>query len=179
MKILGAGMAGLIAANLLHRYNLLVLEKADNLPKNHAAVLRFRTDEISKATQIPFKKVHVSKSIYYDRKHYNESNLFFANMYSIKVTGRILTRSIINLNDCERYISPPDFIQQLSKGVEICFGVEIGNDLFNHRYPDKIISTLPMPLMMDMCGTSLAKRNFTSNPIWVASCTIDNPESQL
>lgn len=51
MLIIGAGMAGLLAANLLHRFNPTVLEKAPSLPNNHAALLRFRSDEIPRATQ--------------------------------------------------------------------------------------------------------------------------------
>jgi hypothetical protein len=50
MKIIGAGMAGLIAGHMLRRHSPEIHEAASSLPNNHSALLRFRSDAVAKAT---------------------------------------------------------------------------------------------------------------------------------
>lgn len=147
LQIWGAGMAGLIAANVLRKHNPIVYEAKSELPHNHKALLRFRTDKVSIATGIPFKKVSIRKAIWYDGKLYNESNLKFDNLYSQKVTGTVAKRSIENFHGEVRYIAPHDFVERLAEGVEI---------EYNHKVEQPsggvAISTLPMPLNMKISG---------------------------
>mgnify|MGYP000436967349 FL=1 len=147
LQIWGAGMAGLIAANVLRKHNPIVYEAKSELPHNHKALLRFRTDKVSIATGIPFKKVSIRKAIWYDGKLYNESNLKFDNLYSQKVTGTVAKRSIENFHGEVRYIAPHDFVERLAEGVEI---------EYNHKVEkpssSAAISTLPMPLNMKIAG---------------------------
>lgn len=147
LQIWGAGMAGLIAANVLRKHNPIVYEAKSELPHNHKALLRFRTDKVSIATGIPFKKVSIRKAIWHDGQLYNESNLKFDNLYSQKVTGTVAKRSIENFHGEVRYIAPHDFVERLAEGVEI---------EYNHKVEQPsggvAISTLPMPLNMKISG---------------------------
>lgn len=147
LQIWGAGMAGLIAANVLRKHNPIVYEAKSELPHNHKALLRFRTDKVSIATGIPFKKVSIRKAIWHDGKLYNESNLKFDNLYSQKVTGTVAKRSIENFHGEVRYIAPHDFVERLAEGVEIEY-----NHKVEQPSSSAAISTLPMPLNMKIAG---------------------------
>lgn len=145
MKIYGAGMAGLLAANMLRKYDPIVYEIRDALPNNHGALLRFRSDSVAQETGQRFRKVHVQKAISFEGSIIGSQSLYLSNMYSYKVTGRVLPRSIINLDDCTRYIAPPDFLEYLAKGINIQFGSPL-------KEPEPCISTIPMPALMGIVG---------------------------
>ena len=152
MIIVGAGMAGLIAAHMLRRYEPTVWERQTELPDNHGALLRFRTDAVSEATGIPFRKVHVTKAVKARGRLSRETNLDLHNRYSLKVTGQVRSRSIINLEPGVRYIAPDDFLAQLARGIRIEYGVTLKPEYVTCA-PAKIvplISTIPMPVLMDM-----------------------------
>ena len=104
MIIAGAGLAGLIAGNIFRNYSPRIIERQESLPNNHKAILRFRDHSVSEATCIEFKKVKVRKGIAYKNDWLSRSNPKVANLYSIKVTGKVQSRSCWNLNDAERYI---------------------------------------------------------------------------
>lgn len=149
ITIVGAGMAGLIAGNVLRRFNPVILEKQWELPHNHEALLRFRTDAVSRATSIPFKKVKVVKGIYHNGQILNHCSPQMNNRYSMKVTSEILSRSISNLESEVRYIAPPDFIETMAQNLKIELGAEVGSFVEMNR---PIISTLPMPVNLKIAG---------------------------
>ena len=60
MNIIGAGLTGCLAA---YAFKDAVIHEYLKEPRVHKAVLRFRTDEVSKLTGIPFKKVLVHKAV--------------------------------------------------------------------------------------------------------------------
>jgi hypothetical protein len=150
MRIYGAGLAGLLAAHMLRRFSPVVLETQPSLPNNHEALLRFRTDNVSRATGIPFRKVRVEKAISYSGQIVTQSNLHLNNLYSRKVTGEIRTRSILKLEPADRYIAPPDFISQLARSCNITYEVAKNEMRMIADSPEPIISTIPMPYLMDM-----------------------------
>lgn len=118
--ILGAGMAGLIAANILRRHHPIIHETKSSLPNNHSALLRFRTLAVSDATGIPFKKVLVRKGIWTGQDVVDKCTLRLANTYSGNVVkGSIVARSIWNMEDEHRYIAPPNFVELMSEGAVI------------------------------------------------------------
>ena len=80
MIIFGAGLAGLLAGNMLRSLNPKVWEAQSSLPNNHEALLRFRTDRVGTSCAIPFKKVDVSKAIKYDNKLSTAPDLFLSNL---------------------------------------------------------------------------------------------------
>lgn len=152
MIILGAGLSGLIAATQLP--NATVVEANDRAALSHKAVLRFRSDALSRLTGIPFRKVTVRKSIWMDGSH-RAVNLELANLYSYKTNGKYLDRSIWNLDPVERFIAPEDLAHQM---VDL-----IGDHRFRWnecvtpsmleglvKIESQIISTIPLPKMLSM-----------------------------
>ena len=168
MIIAGAGLAGLIAGNIFRNYSPRIIERQKSLPNNHKAILRFRDQSVSKATGIEFKKVKVRKAIAYQGEWLSRSNPKVANLYSIKVTGKVQSRSCWNLNDSERYVSPEDFIEKISNGLKIEYNETLHKSMFDGQ---PIISTIPMPAMMDLVGWK-DKPEFPFRSIWSCWCNI-------
>jgi len=167
MIILGAGMAGCVAAIMNPRAH--VLEGSTVPPDNHNAVLRFRNDTISKVTGIPFRKVLVRKSIWY-LGDFHQPNPMLANLYSQKVSGKILPRSIWNVEPVERFVAPPDFhmmmldilesridygarVAGINSDIIILEGLREGDTSAIDRTGMPIISTIPMPVMVRVANT--------------------------
>lgn len=172
MKIYGAGLAGLLAANVFRKSDPVVYESQASLPNNHTALLRHREVKIAEATSIPFRKVRVTKAINYKGKQFTEPSIPLSNMYSKKVTGAYTPRSIINMDPVDRYIAPPDFIQKLAVGVNIEFGKSITKeDIANNSQPS--ISTIPMPTIWNMMYPDLGMPNFGFRDITVVTANID------
>lgn len=139
--IVGAGMAGLLAANILHRRNPLVIERQSGLPNNHSALLRFRSDAVGRALGIPFKKVRMIKTA---MNYLNPAA--DALLYSKKCTGQYTTDRSITDGDVvgDRWIAPLDLIPQMANGVTISYDSEF---TFKEKGP-AVISTIPMPALM-------------------------------
>jgi hypothetical protein len=141
IKIIGAGLAGLLAARLLRHYDPIVYEAQPQLPNNHSAVLRFRSSLVGDATGIPFRRVTVVKHVLPWTNPVAD-----ALAYSEKNGGQYSTdRSIRSGTEFgERFIAPPDFIKQLARGTEIVFGAPFDFE----AEETKVISTIPMPALM-------------------------------
>lgn len=185
MIIFGAGMAGLLAAQMLRRFKPVVYEKQATLPNNHEALLRFRSNAVSIATGIPFTRVEVTKAVWYEGKLYSECSLEMNNKYSYKTTGEYSARSIGDLRTVERWIAPANFIEMLASGVDIRFNyaitqkslVESGN-----KHSNPIISTLPMPVLANLTEeppNSIAPASFKYRPIWALTADIVSPAVNL
>ncbi len=149
MRIIGAGMSGLLAAHYFRHLCPVVLEKQKSLPNNHQALLRFRTSAVSDLTGIPFKKVKVQKMAILDGAEYQKPSLLINNLYSRKVSGQTNARSIGNLDDCERYIAPGDFINKLSKGIDIKYNTFVD---FVNNPSNLTISTMPVAALANALG---------------------------
>jgi hypothetical protein len=144
--IVGAGMAGLLAARMLSHRKPVVWETQKALPNNHSAVLRFRTSQVGDILGIPFKRVNMIKDTLHWRNPIADSLA-----YSYKNSGsyrsdRSVTRGLVSE---ERFIAPPDLISQMAEGVKIEFGREYDpND--PHVRGSNVISTIPMPALIDL-----------------------------
>jgi hypothetical protein len=174
--IVGAGMSGLIAANMLRHKNPLIIEAQSTLPNNHSALLRFRSNVVAEATGIKFKKVHVKKAVYFEDKLHDKADLRMQNMYSKKVTGGIYSRSLNNLNDCERYISPENLIELLAKNVNISFNKEFSSSHIDYFKKTEIpvISTIPMERLLDLLGYNPNKKiKFNHKEIYTFTCKLN------
>ena len=146
INIIGAGMAGLLAANMLRRHDITVYEAQPKLPNNHHAVLRFRSPEIGTILGVPFKKVNMIKT-YEPYMNVVADSL----SYSKKCTGKYLSdRSIIaGTTIAERYIAPPNLVEQMAKNVHIEYGFDFKAKKELTFYT---ISTIPMPQLMNILG---------------------------
>ena len=104
------------------------------------------------ASNIPFKKVKVQKAIKYDGKIITHPSIQLSNMYSQKVTGAVLDRSINNLDSVERYIAPWDLINMLSRncGIEYNLPLTMEDITEANGVGVPIISTIPMPVLMQI-----------------------------
>lgn len=160
VTIIGAGLAGLLAGNML-RHRSTIIEKQEQLPNNHHALLRFRTDVFATVVGIPFKKVKMIKAVYGANTNPIRNEL----QYAQKVTGVMRTdRSLpIGVVKEDRYIAPPDLINQLANMCnEIKYGIAAppywNKDLIGHICEDSdygpVISTIPMPQLMEMLDYS-------------------------
>lgn len=168
-------MAGLLAAHMLRRHNPVIHEAQPALPNNHHALLRFRSDAVSRATGIPFRKVRVSKSVMWLGEHMTKVPLHLANMYSQKVTGEVHDRSVLNLEPAERWIAPPDFINQLSHiGITVQLNAPLKQDYELLNRMDPSISTIPMDRMMDIIGWP-DRPQFKYQQVWTINAEISQP----
>lgn len=142
MNIIGAGLTGCLAA---YAFKDAVIHEYLKAPKVHKAVLRFRTEDVSKLTGIPFKKVVVSKAVSVSGG-FVTPNLRHMNQYSLKVTGGYYDRSIGNLEPSVRYIAPTDFHEQMLEHLGNRIICESTKDLVDFETP--LISTLPLPVLI-------------------------------
>lgn len=147
--IVGAGMAGLLAANLLRHRDPVIYEAQGELPSNHSAVLRFRTPAVGEALGIPFRRVNVVKATLPWRNPVAD-----AMAYSRKVLGTYRSdRSTVlpaGNSSSERWIAPPDLVEQMARRVEVVLGTPWTFSDEDLREWGKPISTIPMPLTMDL-----------------------------
>jgi len=147
MKIVGAGLAGLLAGRMLSFRNPLVFERQTGLPNNHSAVLRFRTSAVGDVLNIPFKEVTMIKT------HHPWKNAVADSMaYSFKNTGTLRSdRSIIaGATVATRWIAPPNLIPRMAQALTICYGEPF--EFPKLRTSEPIISTVPMPVLMQELG---------------------------
>jgi hypothetical protein len=147
--ILGAGLSGLIAATQFP--NAQVFEANGPEQLSHKAVLRFRSEAVSRLTGIPFRKVTVRKSIWHKGEHVPPS-MRLANMYSRKTNGGLHDRSIWNLEPVERFIAPEDLQHQMADmiGNRINWWTKVDSSDLRRWSIDSVISTIPMPVMLDL-----------------------------
>lgn len=147
VRIIGAGLAGLLAANVFRKAK--VFEAGPASQATHKAVLRFRSNAVGDAMGIDFRPVAVHKGIYFC-DHFVQPDIRLANMYSQKVIGRFVDRSIWNLAPSERFIAPEDLIEQLIDrvGDRIEWDTAINPIDVQHNGPT--ISTMPMSTLLRM-----------------------------
>tara|TARA_R110002126_G_scaffold105052_4_gene239125 strand:- start:965 stop:1918 length:954 start_codon:yes stop_codon:yes gene_type:complete len=176
MQIVGAGMAGLLAAGMIRDRNVQVIEAATALPNNHSAVLRFRSSIVGDALDIQFKQVNMMKAVHEWRNPVADSLA-----YSMKCNGSATLRSIMSAGSeiHKRYIAPSDLIQQMHNRINgsIEFGKPLTiDDVISAKEP--IISTVPMPLMMGILGWK-EKPEFRFVNGFNINCTLENVDAYV
>ena len=150
VAIIGSGMAGLLAG-CMFRLDGQIYEAAPSLPNNHHALLRFKSDEIGRFLNIPFREVNVMKI----NKEW-KNPVADAVAYSMKCTGEAVLRSSTTAKgEIERrFIAPPDFISQMERHQNnpIRYGQTVDRKLIEsyHDVGQPIISTMPMPVLMKL-----------------------------
>lgn len=152
--IIGAGLAGLIAAHIFPKDP--IFERAAAPTQSHNALLRFRSDKVARLTRIDFRQVLVRKGIWFVNK-FVPPDINLANSYSMKVIGDYGgDRSIWNLDPVERWIAPEDLYQQLVESVasRIKWNSPIDDlsYLMQQRNDTYAISTMPMDILTKQLG---------------------------
>lgn len=150
--IIGAGYSGLIAAHIFPQED--IMESSPSASESHKAVLRFRSDVVSRLVGIDFKAVTVRKGIYMD-DGFHSPNIKLANMYSRKCLDTMVgDRSIWNVEPAVRYIAPESLYERLIHTLKrrITFGAEVDyRDVGTADIP-YAISTAPMPSVLKELG---------------------------
>jgi hypothetical protein len=177
--ILGAGLSGCIAAGATQNFadELEVYEaKSENKAglSEHKAVMRIRTDKIKDILGCSLKPIKVNKMVFFGNELKDKADITVNNLYSSKVSGEILPKSIETLGKVDRF---------LLEGSPKCSKVNwnctlVSADLNrNLQFEDKTknrfivdydycISTLPMPVLLKSCNISY-DFEFKANPIFV------------
>lgn len=170
MIIIGAGQAGLLAARSLHQYAPTVYEIKGELPNNHAALLRFRSNVVSDLVGMSFKKVFVQKGVLNKYNEIvNQPTINDINAYSYKTTGQVMARSIMNMEWGHRFIAPDNLISHLALNVDIKYNHPI--KAIDGLRP--VISTMPMPSLMKLLNYDNIP-DFIYHPIWNVTCKLHN-----
>jgi hypothetical protein len=186
MIIYGAGMAGLLAGNMLRRHSPIIREAQPSLPDNHGALLRFRSDAVASATGQSFTRVRVQKAIESGGGLRTWATLRDNNLYSHKVTGKVMDRSLLNLEPAERFVAPDDFLEEMARGLDVQFEAPLGQgdvqawdqSLGRGEPLGPGITTIPMPVMMDLVGWE-EKPDFNFQEIWSVRADISSPEARV
>ncbi len=187
MIIYGAGLTGLIAANIFQRFHKVEIREAQmKLPHNHQALLRFRSPKVGQAVGIPFREVTVHKAALVNGELTSQPDLLSNNLYSQKVTGSFHNRSILDLRPSQRWIAPRGFNYQLASQFQgsIKYGQPLTKKDIQRRDFDikrsmvrDWVSTIPLPMMIELVGWE--KLALQSRPIAIIRGTITRPACDL
>lgn len=174
MIIIGAGMAGLLASNILRSKRPQVIEAQPQLPNNHSAVLRFRSSVVGDVLGIPFKRVKLIKATLPFRNSVAEALAYSYKNSGIYLSDRSITNGSVQSED--RFIAPPDLISRMAEGQDITFSTTIDRFVPGETY----ISTMPMPALMALLDYPHAKEaQFNSTPAVNIRATILNCEAYV
>lgn len=171
--IIGAGIAGAVAAGALSSYQPEVYDgaKDEQQSRKHKAVMRLRDASISRYLGVGTTKIQVYKAIAVEGSIQLASDARLNNMYSLKTYGMLGARSLGSTGLVDRFIMDDDFS---IKGVHYdswLMGIEGGKLSFagvgahGVEY-DVCISTIPMPVMLKACGLS-SRLSFEHLPVFV------------
>ena len=175
MKIIGAGLAGLLAA---HAWPGAEVLEADTEPRAaHRALLRFRSTAVAELVGIEFRGVTVRKGIWME-KQFAAPNIQLANYYAQKVTGSFSgDRSIWDLEPVQRFIAPEDLYEQLIQTVNSRIHWATRADFSNRsRLSDPIVNTSPLPLVLKSSGVEADGLNFQRASIRVKRFRLKNAD---
>lgn len=178
IRIIGAGMAGLLAAEMFRRAQPIVAEAQPMLPDNQGALLRFRSDAVARETRQTFTKVSVLKAVKSGGRLRPTATLRDANEYALKVSGVVSPRSVLDLAACTRYVAPGDFLAVLARDARIRLNAPLTRGDLNTMKGQRevaFISTIPMPVLMELVGWP-SRPEFAWRPIWSVAAKIVAPK---
>lgn len=182
LLIIGAGVSGIMAYRNTSHLNPLLVESRDGLNKqpigNHHAVMRLRSPVSATMLGCRIKAVEVKKAILYGGRLFDKCNITMNNLYSLKTSGEIVSKSIWAVEPCTRY--------EISSAIRIPDGVLFGHTLVRlfkrtaifstgegHTQVEykNAISTIPLPSLLSATGTKTDLK-FESKPIYITRVNI-------
>ena len=166
MKILGAGLSGLICGALNAQSTIWERNRSDVV--EHKAVLRFRDDKVARALGLAFRKVRVNKAIWYQGEEVAPAPRF-ANLYSLKVRGIVADASIWNLSPSERFIAPENLHAILADicGARTHWNTTVTTSILNEMLESgPVVSTIPIVNLLSTLDIA-APLDFNYAPIYV------------
>lgn len=111
--IIGSGMAGLLAGNMLMKRKPLIIEAQPSLPSNHSAVLRFRSPVVGDVLGIPFKRVNMIKtSVPWQNPVADALAYAYKNSGGYRSDRSIGSGAVVSE---ERFIAPPDLVLRMAE----------------------------------------------------------------
>lgn len=174
MKIVGAGLAGLLAAHAWPGAE--IFESAPAPRAAHRALLRFRSNAVAQLTGIEFREVTVRKGIWHDEEFIAPS-IRLSNWYSRKVTGSILSdRSIWSLDPAQRFIAPESFYDQLIETVGSRIHWATSFAFTEQGAPAPLISTAPLPITLKALAIETSNLSFHRASIHVDRFRVKNSD---
>lgn len=151
--IIGAGMAGLMAGNLLKRagHDIEIYEKQSAVPNNHSAVLRFRSPAVGDALGIPFKSVMMTKASMEWSNPVADALAYAHKCSGVYRADRSLPLTVARE---ERWIAPEDFIPRMAERLRThcAFDVSFNKENIGSFGGTPIVSTMPMPALANVLG---------------------------
>jgi hypothetical protein len=159
--IIGAGMAGLLAANMMNHLKPTIYEKQKELPNNHSAVLRFRSSIVGDVLGLQFKKVTMIKGVVPWLNPVADALAYSTKNGGVARSDRSVIQGLVT---DDRYIAPPDLIAHMASNANIRYGYDYFESSGVPMLPaTAIISTIPMPSLMQVLqypGRSAIKFNY-------------------
>lgn len=189
--IIGAGVAGLIAAGAFSRdkeNEICILDpKGAPLLSDHKALMRLRDDNIKNYLNCKLKKITVQKAVYHNGKLYTVPNILLNNLYSLKVYSSLGDRSLSTLGSVDRYLIKEIDIEQIKMLINketvssvkdfIVHTNASGTELVGEYQYDCCISTIPMPTILQLVDCEkldyARKINFAFSEIHVLTAELD------
>jgi hypothetical protein len=177
IKIIGAGLSGLLAYNFFKNEEIVIFEKnkEENMKFNHNAILRTKNEEFPRMLGIDYEEVELEKNYLFENKLYLNTTIEMKNNYSMKVSDRLFKRS---LN--KEYNSRKRFIFDISTinydKYKIVYGCNI-DKRENLGDCDFCISTIPMNSAGKIFNINI-KENFNMKDIFITLIYL-NIDSEL
>lgn len=177
MIIVGAGLAGLLAAHAWPSAE--IVEAAPAPHPSHAAILRFRSDIVSKLVGIEFRKVRVHKGIF-NGGMFVEPSIRLANQYSKKILGGFAgDRSVWNVAPVDRWIAPESLYAELVEFTRnrVSWGSRFDweRNLAEGFTTPPIINTAPLPVVLESLAVDQVPQ-FRRAPILVDRFRVPNAD---
>lgn len=170
--ILGAGIAGRIAAKSLAYLNPIVFDAATPTGTGydkHMAIMRLRDPALCSLLGCEFKTVDVWKAVVRRNSITETPNIRDNNLYSLKLYGRLGARSLTQLGWAKRHVitkMPHQTAEYGKKLVKIMDGGLVFADGGLVSY-DICVSTIPMPAMIASTGSIVPDGVFDAKPVTV------------
>lgn len=178
--IIGAGISGVLASKI---FNTKYIFDSANTPEiYHKAIMRIRDQRIGMLLGCGLKPITVRKGIFYKGDILTKTNIKLNNLYSLKVSGELSDKSVLNLDDSERFLLEGNWSNSDAKYNYRLIKINNNEATFIHNNEevkesyDVCISTIPIFNIMESSDLKvLPKESFRYNPIYVSLFKINIP----